>query len=117
MNQAVTAFTTIKSTNEKFQIKVGKPTNAMLNVMVNFNVFAYMEFVGILECLPYLNVKGMHTYDDGTSGIGIELVGTNSLSQLIEELPEILYLYVENAKPGPVVHKGRLANEETTEVV
>lgn len=100
------SFTTVKSTNEKFQVKVGKPKNATVNLSFNFNIFAYMGFVEILEALPYLNAQDMIDYEDGTSGMSIELTEFKALSQFIEDLPEILYCYVEKVAPTEIIRRG-----------
>jgi len=100
------AFTTIKSTSEKFKVSVGRPDNAKVNLFFNFNVFAYMGFVGEVEKLPYLKADHIEDYEDKTSGMAIELTKENSLSLFIEDLPKILEIHVEQTEPTDILRKG-----------
>ncbi len=107
MNQKKsTLFSSIRSKDDKFEVVVGKPVNAMVNLFFNFNVFAYKEFCSILEQLPYLTLHHKQEYDDGTSGMAIELTEDNSLLRFVEDLPDLVYLYVENVEPSSTTHQG-----------
>lgn len=99
-------FKVIESADQKYQAKVGKPNDEEVNIFFNFNIFAYMGFVEVIEKLPYLQANNISDYENGTSGMGVKLTANNSLSKFIEDLPELIYLYVENVNPTQVIRKG-----------
>ena len=51
----------------------------------------------------------LHDYADTTSGLAIELIKENSLSLLVEELPDDLLDYVECKEPSNIIFKGEKA--------
>ncbi len=104
-------FTTIKSKNEKFVIKVGKLTNLKFNIFLNFNPHAYPHFIDAIENLSYLMLERVSDYDGESGGLAIKLEKKDVLSEFIEEITEILYRNVENIEPINTTHKGTKNNE------
>ena len=92
------SFATIKSKNELFEIRVGRPKDTKVNLFFNFNIRHHLDLLKAIETLPYLTGKGVQDYDDILSGMAVELIHNNSLVKLIEDLPELLYMYVETKK-------------------
>lgn len=103
-------FTRITSKNNAFEIKVGRPDNNKVNLFLNFNVFAYTSFISTLEKVQYLKLKNVSSYEDGTSGLSIELIQDSSLHSLISDLPEFLFEYIEKVQPKQTIHTGNKAN-------
>lgn len=98
-------FTAIKSKDGKYEIEIGKPVNHRVNILLNFNALKYLKFVDHINSHEYVNVLSVHDYGD-TSGIAIELTKDNSLSLLVEELPNDLFDFVECQKPSNIIFKG-----------
>lgn len=102
-------FANIKSKDKKYEIKIGKPVHSRVNIIFNFNAVRYLKFVDHINSHEYVNVLSVHDYGDNTSGIAIELIKENSLSLLVEELPNDLFDYVECQEPSNIIFKGEKA--------
>lgn len=98
-------FAEIKSKNEKYEIRIGKPVNNRVYLLLNFNAMKFLKFVDRIDSHEYVNVLSVHG-DGDTCGIAVELIKENSLSQLAKELPNDLYDFVENYKASAVIFKG-----------
>lgn len=105
-------FVTIqdRSNNEMFWIP--KPTaKGNMSCVSGFNVMKYLPFVDAINNLKYASVMNISLIDNEMSIILIQLTEDNCLSQFIEDIPELIYQYVEMAQPSEVLHQGTKKEE------
>lgn len=89
-------FTVISSEDNRFKFWVPKPDQeGRLYCTMSFNAMKYLPFIDALNNLPYVTVNNVNAIDDDLSNADISLTGEHSLSQFIEDVPELIYSYVE----------------------
>lgn len=89
------AFSTIESANGSIKCWVGKPDNeGKLCLTFSFNHEEYTAFTEALDRIPFLEIenKGTHV---AISYVIVRLTERNSLSKLIEILPELIYTHID----------------------
>lgn len=106
-------FVTIedRSNNEMFWIP--KPTTEGNMICVSgFNVMKYLLFVDAVNNLKYVNVVNISLIDNDMSIILIQLTEDNCFLKFIEDIPELIYQYIEMAQPSEIVHQGTKKEED-----
>ena len=94
-------FVTLQNRNNEDVFWIPKPTsNNVLNCVAAFDVMRYLPFIDALNNLSYVEVKNV-------SSITIKLIEENSLTQIIEDIPQFLFQFVEQAMPTNNIHQGK----------
>ena len=94
-------FVTLQNQNDEDVFWIPKPTfNNVLNCVTAFDVMRYLTFVDALNNLSYVEVKNI-------SSVTIKLIEENSLTRIIEDIPRLLFQYVEQAIPTETIHQGK----------
>lgn len=108
MNAKKKPFVTLLNRNnqEMFWIPIPTPSN-VLNCVAAFDVMRYLPFIDALNNLSYAEVKNISSIDEYMSFVTIQLIEENSLTQIIDDIPELLFQYVEQAIPSETVHQGK----------
>ena len=101
-------FVTLQDRNNQEMFWIPKPTSSnVLNCVAAFDAMKHLSFVDALNNLSYAEVKSISSIDECMSFVIIQLIKENSLTQIIEDIPELLYQYVEQAIPSQSVHQGK----------
>ena len=108
MNAKKKPFVTLLDRNNQEMFWIPKPTPSnVLNCVAAFDVMRYLPFIDALNNLSYAEVKNISSIDEYISFVTIQLIEENSLTQIIEDIPEFLFQYVEQAVPSQTVHQGK----------
>lgn len=100
-------FTAITSNDDKIRFWIPRPTDdGVIDCVASFNIIGYLPFVDALQKLPYILVKSVAAIDENMSNISIVLTEDNCFSSFIEDLPELLYQYVECRDEYQTIHSG-----------
>lgn len=100
-------FTVITSNDDKIRFWIPRPTDdGVIDCVASFNIIGYLPFVDALQKLPYILVKSVAAIDENMSNISIVLTENNCFSSFIEDLPELLYAYVECHDKHQTIHSG-----------
>lgn len=90
-------FTVISSENNQFKFWIPKPDEkGRLYCTMSFNAMKYLPFIDALKNLPYVKVNQVNTIDDDMSNVDITLTEEHSLGRLIDDVPELIFGYVEH---------------------
>lgn len=100
-------FTVISSQDDNIRLWVpSKCKDRALCCPVSFNALNYTEFIDQLDKLMYLQVQSVSAVDEELSYIEVLLKEDNCLEEFIEDLPELLYQYVECHDKHQAIHSG-----------
>lgn len=108
MNAKNKPFVTLQNQKDEDVFWIPKPTNNnVLNCVAAFDAMRYLVFVDALNNLAYAEVKNISSIDESMSLVTIKLIEDNSLTKIIEDIPQFLFQYVEQAIPSNKIHKGK----------
>ena len=100
-------FVTLQNRNNEDVFWIPKPiSNDVLNCVAAFDVMRYLPFIDALNNLSYVEVKNVSSIDESMSTVTIKLIEENSLTQIIEDIPQFLFQFVEQAMPTNNIHQG-----------
>lgn len=82
-------------------------TNNILNCVAAFDAMSYLSFIDAINTLSYVEVINVTSISKDMSSITIRLIEDDSLPKILEDISELLFQYVENAKPSPRIYQGK----------
>lgn len=89
-------FSVISSADNRFKFWVPKPdANGRMFCTMSFNATKYLPFIDAINTLSYVTVNRVQAVDDDLSTIDLVLTGENCLTKFVEDVPELIYDYVE----------------------
>lgn len=101
-------FVTIQNQNNQDMFWIPKPTSSnVLNCVAAFDAMRYLGFIDALNNLAYATVKNVSSIDEDMSFVTIKLIEENSLTRILEDIPELLFRHVERSSPSEKTHQGR----------
>ncbi|MBP1593041.1 MAG: hypothetical protein H6Q12_59 [Bacteroidetes bacterium] len=99
-------FTRIKSRDNRFEVVIEKPDKNKLRIATSFSLSCYKKFTDAIDKIEYLKLDRIQNNEDKTSFMYIELLANDSLTLLINHLPELIYLFIEKEIPESGIYKG-----------
>lgn len=100
-------FTVVSSKDNDIRFWIpSKCKDEIIVCAASFNALNYTAFVDSLDKLPYLQVQSVSVVDDSLSYIDISLTENDCLTTFVEDVPELLYTYVECHDKHQTIHSG-----------